>query len=256
MHVSQAKGHKKPGKKEKPVSSKEKLLAEISAKKSKKDTDELQVWWEGRLGELFSFDLDKSLRALTDLERNPRTLGGWLRDEVLLYRLHLTISKWIGQVTDQDSGAVRDYYTVTIMRIVKEISESRNLTLTIHQTISTVLNVLGFESFVAPPPVSQLDRYLCFRFVKLVRSKTGRPLYEFMRITEDPITWQLRLFGEFMDRSMGSKPDPRVSFDPDTWQREVLDCIDRKESILVVGVYPRSVSCGIIISQIFPFSSY
>ena len=54
-----------------------------------------------------------------------------------------------------------------------------------------------------------------------------------MRITEDPVTWQLRLFGEFLDRSTGSKPDPRVSFTPDAWQREVLDCLDRNESILV-----------------------
>jgi hypothetical protein len=238
MFALQVKGHKKLGKKEKPVSSKEKLLAEISAKKLKKDTDEQQEWWEGQLKELSRFDQEKSLRTLTALERNPRTAGGWLRDEVLLYRLHLIISKWILQTSDRDTGTIRDHYTVTIMRIVKELLESKQLTLTIHQAISTVLCVLGFENFVTPPPVGQLDRQLCFKFVKLVRSKSGHPLHEFMRITEDPITWQLRLFGEFMDRSMGSKSDSRVSFAPDTWQRDVLDCIDRKESILVVGGYP------------------
>ena len=185
------------------------------------------------------------------LERNPRTTGGWLQDEVLLYRLHLTISKWISQISDQDTAAVRDHYTVAIVRIVKELSESKRLTLTIHRAISTVLSVLGFERFVTPPPVSQLDRPLCFKFVKLVRSKSGRPLYEFMRITENPVTWQLRLFGEFMDRSMDSQPDPRVSFAPDAWQRKVLDCLDRNESILVVGEYPSRVLFGVVVSRTF-----
>ena len=248
--VSQAKGHKKPGKKEKPMSSKEKLLAEISAKKLKKDTDEQQEWWECRLRDLSGPDIDKNLMTLTVLERNPRTAGGWLRDEILLYRLHLTISKWMSQVGDQDTGTVRDHYTVAIMRIVKELSESKHLTLTTHWAISTVLGVLGFESFVTSP-TSQLDRPLCFKFVKLVRSKSGRPLYDFMHITEDPVTWQLRLFGEFMDRSMGSKSDPRVSFAPDAWQREVLDCLDRNESILVVGKYPCGVLFGVLVSRTF-----
>ena len=175
-----------------------------------------------------------------------------MQDEIRLYRLHLIISKWIFQISDQDTGAVRDHYTVAIMRIVKELSESKRLTLTIHRAISTVLSVLGFESFVTPPPASESDRPLCFKFVKLVRSKSGRPLYDFMRITEDPVNWQLRLFGEFMDRSMGSKPDPRVSFEPDAWQREVLDCLDRDESVLVVGGYPCGVPFGVLSSRTLP----
>src|SRR5258708_10773982 len=208
------------------MSSKEKLLAEIASKKLKQDEGEHQKWWEDWLKGLSGFDLEKSLASLAALERNPRTAGGWLRDEVLLYRLHLIISKWISQLNDQDTSVVRDHYTVVIMRIVKELSESKHLTLTVHQVISTILTIRGFETFVVSPPDTQLVRPLCFKFVKLIR-KSGRPLYEFMHITEDPITWQLRLFGEFMDRSMGSKADPRVSFAPDAWQRDVLDGLDR-----------------------------
>jgi len=234
------------------MSSKEKLLAEIAAKKSKKDVDEQREWWEARLNDLSGFNVEKKLRTLTNLERNPRTAGGWLRDEVLLYRLHLTVWKWIAQISDQETAAVRDHYTVAIMRIVKELLESKNLTLTVHRVISTVLGVLGFENFVTPPPDSQSDRPLCFKFVKLTRSKSGRPLHDFMHITEDPVTWQLRLFGEFMDRSMGSKPDPRVSFAPDAWQREVLDCLDKSESVLVVGGCPCGVHSSIPISRILP----
>ena len=38
-----------------------------------------------------------------------------------------------------------------------------------------------------------------------------------------------------MDRSFDSRPDDRVKFEPDAWQREVLDKLDRDESILVVA---------------------
>lgn len=224
--------NKKSGKKEKPMSSKERILAEIAAKKSKQGADEQQKWWEDQLKGFIGLDLDTQLRTLTALERNSRTTEGWLRDEVLLYRLHLNISKWIS-VRDRDSADVRDRYTVAIIRVVKELSESKHLTLSIHRVISIVLAVLGFQSLVTPPPDEQSDRTLCFKFVKL-QSKS-QPLYSFMRITEDSVIWQLRLYGEFMDRSMGSKPDSRVSFSPDAWQREVLDCLDRDESVLVVG---------------------
>lgn len=56
-----------------------------------------------------------------------------------------------------------------------------------------------------------------------------------MTIEETPVRWQLRLFGEYLDRSFDSQPDPRVTFHPDAWQREVLDKLDRDESILVVA---------------------
>lgn len=216
------------------MSKKERILADRAAEKSKKNADEQQKWWEDRLKDFAGRDLDAQLKALADLERNSRTAEGWLRDEVLLYRLHLNISKWIS-VRDRDTATVRDHYTVAIIRIVKELSESKHITLSIHRVISIVLAVVGFQCLVTPPPDEQSDRTLCFKFVKL-QSKS-QPLYPFMRITEDSIIWELRLFGEFMDRSMGSKPDPRVSFSPDAWQREVLDCLDKDESVLVVGKY-------------------
>ena len=57
-----------------------------------------------------------------------------------------------------------------------------------------------------------------------------------MTTSEHPVVWQMRVFGDFMDRSMNSEPDPRVPFEPDEWQRRVLDCLDRRESVLVVGM--------------------
>ncbi|KAK4055914.1 hypothetical protein OIO90_003171 [Microbotryomycetes sp. JL221] len=70
-----------------------------------------------------------------------------------------------------------------------------------------------------------------FSFVSLSKGNYD----EFMKIKEDPLEWQLRCMGEFMERELDSRPDPRVNFDPDAWQREVLDKIDRDESMLIIA---------------------
>ena len=38
-----------------------------------------------------------------------------------------------------------------------------------------------------------------------------------------------------MDRNLDSAPDPRVPFEPDGWQRKVLDELDADKSIFVVA---------------------
>lgn len=76
---------------------------------------------------------------------------------------------------------------------------------------------------------------MTFKFVDLLKERGKRPAFPSMHITEDPVEWQLRLWGEYMDRSIDATDDPRVGFRPDAWQRRVLDAIDRNSSLLVVG---------------------
>jgi len=49
-----------------------------------------------------------------------------------------------------------------------------------------------------------------------------------------------------MDRPFDSRPGDRVKFEPDGWQREVLDRLDSDESVLVVAPtrYARFFSYG------------
>ncbi|KAL1903112.1 hypothetical protein Sste5346_000396 [Sporothrix stenoceras] len=48
--------------------------------------------------------------------------------------------------------------------------------------------------------------------------------------------FQLENCGPYMEKGFDSQPDPRVSnFDPDAWQRDVLDTIDKRESLVVVA---------------------
>lgn len=49
------------------------------------------------------------------------------------------------------------------------------------------------------------------------------------------IDFQLQHCGPFLERSFDPAPDPRVPFQPDAWQRKVLDAIDADKSLFVVA---------------------
>ncbi|GAA5967019.1 hypothetical protein JCM21900_002356 [Sporobolomyces salmonicolor] len=76
---------------------------------------------------------------------------------------------------------------------------------------------------------------LTFHYCSLIDKDEDEPLYDWMEIDEHPLEWQLRCLGEYMARELDSKPDPRVDFSPDAWQRDVLDKIDADESMLIVA---------------------
>ncbi len=180
---------------------------------------------------------EQKLYLLEQLTRSPRMTDPWVAVEHLMYKTHLLLKVWI-EDSDHEKDTVRDRYTVTIMRLVKDICDKGATTTARGKALSAVLTSFGFSAFidefvtVADPPT---PCPLAFDFVKLVRSK-GDVLYPWMKITEHPILWQLRLFGPYMDRSMDGCSDRRVNFDPDAWQKSALDCIDDpNHSILVVG---------------------
>ena len=189
---------------------------------------------------------EAKMSHLRGLLRNPRTDAGWLSVEIRLYSLHLTIQHWIAE-PEPENPRIHDNYVISILRVVKELYTNDSLTGTTLGVLAGILVSLGFTNYIAPLEEEacrrlQPDRDLEFTFVKLLKSKSHKPLYKFMAIKEDPVIWQLRVFGEYMDRSMDSASDPRVAFQPDAWQREVLDCLDSpKSSILVVGEGFRSV---------------
>ncbi|GAA5972085.1 hypothetical protein JCM11641_002488 [Rhodosporidiobolus odoratus] len=76
---------------------------------------------------------------------------------------------------------------------------------------------------------------LSFHFCSLIDKEENEPLYDWMDADEDPLEWQLRNMGEHMARELDSQPDTRVNFEPDRWQRDVLDFIDENKSMLIVA---------------------
>jgi len=208
------------------------------AQKAQKQFTESITWLTERIRELDSETSPSSLeKSLSDLGRNPRSNKPFVAAELALYRLHRLFQHWILD-PGRESAALRDKHGVTALRTIKDILEINYSTSDIRRCIQDVLNVLGFSAYtdtLTSASTTQEERPLTFKFVKLVKLKTQEPLHAFMRIKEHPIEWQLRVFGEYMDRSMDSQVDPRVSFQPDAWQKQVLDAIDDNKSLLVVG---------------------
>ncbi|KAI0677460.1 P-loop containing nucleoside triphosphate hydrolase protein [Trametes maxima] len=227
----------KKGKKE-VISSADKIRLANQAKKQVKEDDSNGTWWKAQLAEIEAKPVSARIAAVEHLARNKRTKDGWLTVEVRLYRLHLEFSRWL-EDAQRESVAARDRCSVAIMCRVKELFEARDLFPTAVRKLAECMAALGFEGYIDAladtATVTKEDRALSFSFVKLVKSKSGHVVHKWMRVTEDPVVWQLRLFGEYMDRSMDSQSDPRVSFKPDAWQRKVLDCLDRNESVLVAA---------------------
>jgi superfamily II RNA helicase len=56
-----------------------------------------------------------------------------------------------------------------------------------------------------------------------------------LALTLSPEEFQLLHCGPYFDRTIDSAPDSRVPFEPDAWQRRVLDEIDARRSLLVIA---------------------
>ncbi|TNY21481.1 DEAD/DEAH box helicase [Rhodotorula diobovata] len=91
------------------------------------------------------------------------------------------------------------------------------------------------SSAKAAKPEKDERSKLTFHFCTIIDKDAGEAMYEWMEIDEHPLEWQLRTMGEYMARELDSRPDPRVNFEPDAWQREVLDNIDEDKSMLIVA---------------------
>ncbi|KAF8749234.1 P-loop containing nucleoside triphosphate hydrolase protein [Rhizoctonia solani] len=194
----------KPGKgakaKAPQLNSAQKLKAKIEAEKQVKKATEDETWWKSQLKEISAMeDLEEQFRRVDLILQGKRAESGWLSVEVLLYRINLVIESWNAHERKEDESVCEDY-TVRILQAIDQFRENRNLFPAAANILSQIMEVLGFGSFT---PRNQQVKTIAY--------------------------------GTFMDRSMDSAPDPRVGFEPDGWQRKVLDRIDRSESTLVVA---------------------
>ncbi|KAH9932994.1 P-loop containing nucleoside triphosphate hydrolase protein [Fomitopsis serialis] len=214
----------KKGKKE-HVSSADKIRLANNEKKQTKMDDSNVPWWKEQLETVASMSTSEQISHIDNIQRNRRTSEGWLAVEVRLFRIHLEFLRWIDD-DKRDTAAVRDRNTVAILRMVKDTYQQPNLFPVAADILDMCLGVIGLSSVISdlkasPPGRADVDRALAFKFVRLVKSKTKSAMHKFMRIAKI--------------LSMDSQYDPRVPFKPDAWQRNVLDCLDDNQSVLVVA---------------------
>ncbi|KKK19142.1 hypothetical protein ARAM_001410 [Aspergillus rambellii] len=147
--------------------------------------------------------------------------------EILAYMVSTLALLWKEKcITDHRSSSLS---VVALMwHTIQQIAKARcGITEEIAVCIRDIIRDLQLPELELLP---QEKRGLSFQFASL-RGKQPS-----ISLGMPPVEFQLIHAGPYLDRNMGSAPDPRVrDFEPDKWQREILDQIDSRRSLFVVA---------------------
>lgn len=156
----------------------------------------------------------------TDLKRNT------LEAEVRLYMLNALLHPWLQACKNDDKTGALNIAALIFAELTTFSKFNRPVTSTISKCLQTVTKELALPKLSMPAPEG--DRPLVFKFALESSAKS-------LSLPISQNEFQLLHCGPYFDRSIDSAPDPRVPFEPDAWQRKVLDEIDAKRSLLVVA---------------------
>ncbi|KDE02846.1 hypothetical protein MVLG_06636 [Microbotryum lychnidis-dioicae p1A1 Lamole] len=267
----------------KPLTSKEKLLAENAAKKQLEEGVQNALWWNERLEQMKPLNTTAQIALLVGYLKNRRASDRWLGTEMVLKRVDLELRKWIADERRSEPKNADEYRVFIAKTVTPLLERAVEGSATINErqgkALTTTLQVMGLGCMVpegiqfgaavekaleAAAPAAKggkkgatagakdkkedakkksgssgkagkedkEDKGARLSFSFCIKKSSD---FDFMKIEEDPLEWQLRCMGEFMRRELDSRPDPRVNFNPDAWQRDVLDKIDADESILIIA---------------------
>ncbi|KAJ9659560.1 hypothetical protein H2201_007309 [Coniosporium apollinis] len=229
--AKQTKADSKPNKKGtvKPPTVKERIAAERAVKDDANADKHLNAWYavcktmakEQDPGARY-FKTKEYLNSLTGPKRAA------VEAEVQLFMLDALLSSWIRHSKDkkkQEGFGVAALLWSTITDIAKV---KAGLTKTVATHVQSVVKRLGLPA-VSLNASASADRQLPFAF-----SLDSHPSLD-ISLPMTPKNFQLLHCGPFFDRNIDSAPDSRVPFEPDGWQRKVLDEIDAKRSLFVVA---------------------
>ncbi|KAF8325454.1 uncharacterized protein EI90DRAFT_3128818 [Cantharellus anzutake] len=241
----------------KALTSKERLLAENAARKEAEVASQNEKWWAEKISEIGTLSLQQQLPLVKAFAMSKRTSDKWLKCEILLKQMDIELRMWIAD-EKREVPEVADRYRIFLATTSRSILESSlkngyNPNEKQRKAILSVLEALGFSclaqagsgtntvegsDYTTSKPKKSTPSKKAKPIIQAkpdARPTKGDPLFDFMKIKEDVYEYQLRVMGEWMTRSLDSQPDPRVDFEPDQWQRDVLDKIDANESMLIVA---------------------
>lgn len=219
----------KPGKRQ-PVSKvKELAQASINSKKEVHAEKAMTAWATVRetLDKVADAEARywRSRAYLNDLPADRLAI---LQAEITLYSMQPLLEIWSGfcQAHHKEDG-----YKIAalIWDQIKSIwNAESSLTTTIVTHTLEICRRLGFPTNEALTSTIT-DRPLTFTF----RIPTERSFT--LSVGLSPQDFQLSHCGPYLDRNMDTRQDARVPFNPDGWQRRVLDELDANHSVFVVA---------------------
>ncbi|QPC77480.1 hypothetical protein HYE68_008232 [Fusarium pseudograminearum] len=213
--IAQPKHHKqKPGKggKQSAIMEAQKLIDQ----KAQVKLMDIMNHWRDKYNEFEKVNspIDRYLKALDFQSKGSSGNHDAVKPEVQLYLCHVLMEIWtqVRKKTCEDSREVS-----MIWNWLGKISKSANCTHEIASAVQQILKVLA----ATPLPIATLETSRTLPF--FIRPITLKRIPELVKNTR---LLQLEHGGPYMDRRFDSQPDARVQFEPDAWQRDVLDCID------------------------------
>ncbi|KAF2455466.1 hypothetical protein BDY21DRAFT_365243 [Lineolata rhizophorae] len=221
------------GKKGVPASGGKAVRESAAASRAHKQEQEVEKWLKAWDVSCKQFQAEKDLQSryamtkayLSTLADQRRAILG---PEVELYMLDTLLQLWIKVV---ERGKKDEEYSLAaiIWDSVSHLSQtSKGMTKSVAVRINAAVKALSLPT--AGVEVPKEDRPLSFPFV-LDNARD----YGDLTVRLSSNDFQLSHCGPYFDRSMGSAPDDRVPFEPDEWQRKVLDEIDKNRSLFVVA---------------------
>jgi hypothetical protein len=217
----------------KAPSRKEAMLAQIAKDKNRKDEATSETVAQG--WRLTCNNLEKEPTAMIRFQKAKQYLTSLnsefkrsvLEAEVRLYLLNAQLSMWVAACKNNEKEK-NQHIAALVYDSLSNISRLRRpITKTIASCLEKTIKELGLPKLPIPAPEG--DRALAFKFI--LTDISGLSLTIPTSIND----FQLVHCGPYFDRSIDSAPDSRVPFEPDAWQRKVLDEIDAKRSLLVVA---------------------
>lgn len=241
-----------PAKKE-PVAPKGKATGKLSAAEIiRANNAAKKAGKEAKLQDLWN-NFVRELKKTTDDEEGIHRLDAWLKEtqksmaagvaenlewpfieaEARLCKLQLLQRIWTGYCRrgEREMGYPA---TAVLFDEARKILTSVGLTQKVHAIIANIFESLGIVMLPSATVVKTLpDRKLGAFFDSMWNGKSETP--DTTKLGMSSEEFQLLHCGPWMDRNMDSKQDVRVPFEPDGWQRKVLDLLDGDHSALVVA---------------------
>ena len=211
------------------------MLEDIAANKAVKDTESEAKMFAAWRTVRSNLESERSLQSkyhkistyLRDLpEHRRKVLEAEVRFHLLavLFEIYRTLRK----STDSFSSKEELFGVISLLwDTARKIAMLDSLTTTIAgnlQKLITTLQLPGLEI-----PTVTVDRKLAYDPGLLM------PKDSEIAIDMDDRDFQLLHCGPYMDRNLDSAPDSRVPFQPDGWQRRVLDDLDAQKGVFVVA---------------------
>ncbi|OCL04189.1 P-loop containing nucleoside triphosphate hydrolase protein [Glonium stellatum] len=231
-HKSGPKVNPKAPKKVHAKSGKQAIMDDIAATKNRRDevtTEKLVQSWRTTC-KIFESEAvpsaryQKAKQYLSTL--NTETKRTVLAAEVELFMLNVLLGMWISFCRDSKKQEGLDIAALIWNTVTRISKMNAGMTKTIAVNVELTIKNLGLPQLAIAKPEN--DRRLAF---EMVLSTANLDL----SVPLSPQKFQLLHCGPYFDRSIDSAPDDRVPFEPDGWQRKVLDEIDSKRSLLVIA---------------------